>query len=279
MTTRPGYIKDEFGDWVQIGPIAPDGSTIYYQSSAPGSPQTGDIWIDEDDDVPTFDSSILYRWTKTMLGGETSLSGQDNNLLSLSYSPGYESVFINGVLQVRGQDYIATTGNTITGLPALSLNDVVSIESVVNYSVANIYSKPEINLKFGDSGWTSYTPTFSISNGAFTLGNAIVSGKYSVIGKTVNAFVEFNYGSSTSVATTNPWLISLPVPAKGNAVGSAWILDSGTRYYIGACKTFNSNSLYVYSSETVQNREITSTSPMTWANGDAINLSITYEAL
>lgn len=278
MTTRPGYVKDEFGNWIQIGPMAPVGSTIYYQPSEPTMPQTGDIWIDEDDDVPTFDSSLYYRWTKTAVGGETTLSGQDNNLLVLKYSPGYESVFINGVLQVRGQDYVATTGNTITGLTALSLNDIVMVESVVSYSVADIYNKLEVDLKISNGGWTNYTPNFSISGGTFTLGNAIVSGKYVQVGKTVNVYVDFNWGSTTSVSNSNPWIISLPIPVKGNAIGSAWILDSGSRYYIGVSKPSSSTSLNVFSSESSLNREITSISPMGWATGDAVNLSITYEA-
>jgi hypothetical protein len=48
----PAYIKDSLGNWIPIGPIANTGSNIYYQSSAPTSPATGDIWVDADDEVP-----------------------------------------------------------------------------------------------------------------------------------------------------------------------------------------------------------------------------------
>jgi hypothetical protein len=41
-------------------------------------------------------------WKKTMSGGETSVSGTDDNAVTLSYTVGLEQVFINGVLQVRG---------------------------------------------------------------------------------------------------------------------------------------------------------------------------------
>jgi hypothetical protein len=79
-----------------------------------------------------------------MSGGETSLSGTDDNSLALKYTPGYESVFINGVLQVRGSDYVATTGTTVTGLIALTASDVVMVESIIAYSVGDTYTQTQI---------------------------------------------------------------------------------------------------------------------------------------
>jgi len=147
MTTRPGYVWDATASvWVEIGQAAVL-APIKYQTSQPSSPATGDIWIDSDDDVPSVDSTLYYRWTKTMSGGETSLSGTDNNSLALKYTPGYESVFINGVLQVRGSDYVATTGTTVTGLTALTASDVVMVESIIAYSVGDTYTQSQINSK------------------------------------------------------------------------------------------------------------------------------------
>jgi hypothetical protein len=148
MTTRPGYVWDATASvWVEIGQAAVI-SPFKYQTSQPSSPATGDIWIDSDEDVPSVDSTLYYRWTKTMSGGETSLSGTDNNSLALKYTPGYESVFINGVLQVRGSDYVATTGTTVTGLIALTANDVVMVESIIAYSVGDTYTQSTLDGKF-----------------------------------------------------------------------------------------------------------------------------------
>jgi hypothetical protein len=145
MTTRPGYVWDATAsEWVEIGQAAVL-APIKYQTSQPSSPATGDIWIDSDEDVPSVDSTLYYRWTKTMSGGETSLSGTDNNSLALKYTPGYESVFINGVLQVRGSDYVATTGTTVTGLIALTASDVVMVESIIAYSVGDTYTQTQIS--------------------------------------------------------------------------------------------------------------------------------------
>jgi hypothetical protein len=148
MTTRPGYVWDATAsEWVEIGQAAVV-SPFKYQTSQPSSPATGDIWIDSDDDVPSVDSTLYYRWTKTMSGGETSLSGTDNNSLALKYTPGYESVFINGVLQVRGSDYTASTGTTVTGLTALTASDVVMVESIIAYSVGDTYTQSTLDGKF-----------------------------------------------------------------------------------------------------------------------------------
>jgi len=178
MTTRPGYVWDATASqWVEIGQAAVL-APIAYQASQPSSPATGDIWIDSDDEVPSVDSTLYYRWTKTMSGGETSLSGTDDNSLALEYTPGYESVFINGVLQVRGSDYVATTGTTVTGLTALVASDVVMVESIVAYSVGDTYTQSTLNTMFSPITTTGLvllnTTTLSSSSGV-TISNVFTA--------------------------------------------------------------------------------------------------------
>ena len=168
MTTRPGYVWDSaVSEWVEIGQsavVAP----VAYQASAPSTPATGDIWIDSDDEVPSVDSTLYYRWTKTMSGGETSLSGTDNNSLSLRYTPGYESVFINGVLQARNLDYTATSGSTISGLTALASNDIVMVESIVAYSVGDTYTQSQMTSLLDAKSPVSTTGLVLLSTTTFT---------------------------------------------------------------------------------------------------------------
>ena len=103
-----------------------------------------------------------------MSGGETSLSGTDNNSLALKYTPGYESVFINGVLQVRGSDYVATTGTTVTGLTALTASDVVMVESIVAYSVGDTYTQSQISSLLDAKSPVSTTGLVLISTSTFS---------------------------------------------------------------------------------------------------------------
>ena len=217
MTTRPGYVWDDAAsEFVAIGQAAVL-APIAYQASQPSSPATGDIWIDSDDDVPSVDSTLYYRWTKTMSGGETSLSGTDNNSLSLQYTPGYESVFINGVLQVRNLDYTATSGSTISGLTALASNDIVMVESIVAYSVGDTYTQSTLNTMFSP---ITTTGLVLLNKTTFT----------------TQASVSFNDVFS---ATYNNYLIHL------NITGSTTITGVDMRLRVGGAD--NSSTIYARS--------------------------------
>lgn len=96
---------------------------------------------------PAATSSSIATWVKTATGGETSVSGNDDNSQPLSYTVGQELVFINGALQKRGADYTATTGNSITGLTALAANDVVTVWTVNAFSVTNAISNTLVDAK------------------------------------------------------------------------------------------------------------------------------------
>jgi hypothetical protein len=80
-------------------------------------------------------SSSITTWVKTASGGETSLTGSSDSSTTLAYTPGQEQVFINGVLQVRGSDYTATNGTSITGLTALVAGDIATVTTVNAFSV------------------------------------------------------------------------------------------------------------------------------------------------
>jgi hypothetical protein len=80
-------------------------------------------------------SSSIVTWVKTAAGGETSLTGSSDSSTTLAYTAGQEQLFINGVLQVRGSDYTATNGTSITGLTALTAGDIATVTTVNAFSV------------------------------------------------------------------------------------------------------------------------------------------------
>jgi hypothetical protein len=94
--------------------------------------------------------ATITRFKFTAVGGETSLSGNDDNAQSLTYNVGLEMVYINGALMTRGVDYVATTGSSITGLVALSAADLVEV--VVFSQIDAIGSIPSANSTFLQSG-------------------------------------------------------------------------------------------------------------------------------
>jgi hypothetical protein len=77
-------------------------------------------------------------WRYTAVGGETTLTGVDSTGTSLYYYPNQEQIFLNGVLLVRGVDYTATSGTSITGLAALVAGDTVQVNCYSNFTITQI---------------------------------------------------------------------------------------------------------------------------------------------
>jgi hypothetical protein len=87
------------------------------------------------------------RWSKTAVGGETTINGADNNSVTLAYTVGYEQVYLNGVLLVRNDDYVATTGSSLTSVAALTAGDIVEVLSWTPYSVSNALTTTILDAK------------------------------------------------------------------------------------------------------------------------------------
>jgi len=77
----------------------------------------------------------------------TTLTGTDDYGSILEYTPGTEQVFVNGILIVRGIDYTATNGTSVVLVTALSPGDVVEVMGNSTFSVANTYTKAEVDSK------------------------------------------------------------------------------------------------------------------------------------
>jgi hypothetical protein len=91
--------------------------------------------------------ATLTRFRYTAVGGETGVSGADDNAVTLTYVAGKEQVHLNGVLLVRGQDYTATNGTSITALTALEANDVVEIITFGSFNVADVIASTIVDAK------------------------------------------------------------------------------------------------------------------------------------
>ena len=81
-------------------------------------------------------TAAIFRFRFTAAGGETSKSGVDDNGLTLSYLPGKEQVYLNGVLLARTSDYTASNGTSITSLAALAAGDILEIITFTAFDIA-----------------------------------------------------------------------------------------------------------------------------------------------
>jgi hypothetical protein len=180
-------------------------------------------------EVPVF----YRRWSKTAAGGETSLSGNDDNGITLSYVPGSEKVFINGALQVRGVDYSGTTGATLTSIPALTAGDIVEVHSSSSYTVGTVPDGSVTNAKVDGGAAIQSTKLAFIQSGsgaatrtvAAKLADVVSVKDFGAVGDGVtDDTAEFNLAAATGKTVHVPagnYLITAPT-----AVAS-WVLDDG----------------------------------------------------
>ena len=151
-------------------------------------------------------------WKKTMAGGETSVSGTDDNGVTLSYTVGLEQVFINGALQARGSDYTATTGTTVTGLSALGANDIVSVVCYAPFNVTNTYTKSETDSLVGAAAGLKLLVPGSIAVGSGS-GSVSASGTISL---TASSSVSINDVFSASY---DNYLVKITIKIVGGSGG------------------------------------------------------------
>lgn len=118
-------------------PIA--GSSIY--SGGRQWTYDGSVWN------LTVGSADVRRWTKVASGGETSMTGNDDNGNNLIYTPGTEAVYLNGVLLKRTTDYTATSGSSITGMTALAASDVFEVVIYNVFEQADTIKKSLVDNK------------------------------------------------------------------------------------------------------------------------------------
>ena len=93
-------------------------------------------------------TAAIFRYRYTASGGETSESGPDDNGVTMSYLPGKEQVYLNGVLLVRAQDYTATNGTSVASLsPALVSGDVLEIITFTSFDLATAIPNTILDAK------------------------------------------------------------------------------------------------------------------------------------
>jgi hypothetical protein len=145
-------------------------------------------------------SSSITTWVKTASGGETSLTGSSDSSTTLAYTPGQEQFFINGVLQVRGSDYTATNGTSITGLTALTAGDIATVTTVNAFSVT----------------------------GAVPLSTVTANGDL-IVGTSSGAVGRLGVGSTGNVLTVSGGVPTWAAPAGGGKVLQVVYATNGTQ--------------------------------------------------
>ena len=103
-----------------------------YSADAPSSPAVGQIWVESDADSDAFDPNIMRRKSFTATASQTVFT------TDYVFIDGYEQVYFNGMLLLRGSDY-TTNGatNTVTLLSGAAAGDIVEVVSITNLNSIN----------------------------------------------------------------------------------------------------------------------------------------------
>jgi hypothetical protein len=125
-------------------------------------------------------TAAIYRYKFTASGGETSESGVDDLSQTLSYLPGKEQVYLNGVLLVRSVDYTASNGTSITSLAALTAGDILEIITFTAFDLATAIQLASINAKgdllVGSANDTIGTLSVGTTNQVLTVDSTTATG-------------------------------------------------------------------------------------------------------
>ena len=142
---------------------------------------------------------LQVRWSKAPSANTTSLSGLDDNSVSLVYSVGYEAVYRNGVLLSRGNDYTATNGTTVTLIDATITGDIIEIFANQTVPLSDTFSQTVADGRFIKNTLTTTTGDIIYASGA-------------------NTPARLGIGSSAQVLTVSGGIPAWAAPASGGKV-------------------------------------------------------------
>ena len=187
------------------------------------------------------------RFTFTASGSETVVSVDDDGV-PIGYTAGQVSVYLNGVKLVvgAGKDCQATNGSTITGLSALSANDVIEVVALSIFSATTVEGAALLSTgqtggtKFlredgdGTSSWQTVTEDSSIdtiqTNIALLAFKTAVNGslaKYSLVDQVIDEYAHVSdtsgidaSASTNEVLTGGSYIGEVPVTYGDGSDGS-----------------------------------------------------------
>lgn len=89
----------------------------------------------------------IFRYKFTATNGQTSVSGTDDNGVTLAYLVGKEQVYLNGILLVRGSDYTASNGTSITSISAMASGDILEVITFTAFDISTAINKSVLTAK------------------------------------------------------------------------------------------------------------------------------------
>jgi hypothetical protein len=166
------------------------------------------------------------RYTYTISGTPSSVTGIDDNGNTLAYDAGYIDVYLNGVKQINGTDVTVTTGDTVTFASALANADIVDIVTFGTFNVATIDGSA-ITTGTISSNRLPTVPTTKGGTGLTSIGSAgqalkVNSGGTALEFGDVSISLSYTKGTNTGDNSTTAFTIN-----SGRSVNDVLVLVNG----------------------------------------------------
>jgi hypothetical protein len=218
-----------------MGTVNEFGERYRVSSSAPTtSLDIGDLYFDTTaDELKVYKSSgwsaagstvngTSARFTYTISGTPTTVSGVDDNGETLAYDAGFADVYVNGV-RMSSADITITSGTSVVFASALTNGDVVDIVAYGTFDVASIDGS---NITSGTISNSRLT-----GNGAITInGSAVSLGGSVTIGETKPTITSISpstiTNAQTSITITGTNFVSIPQVEAISSTGAVTPADS-----------------------------------------------------
>lgn len=174
---------------------------------------------------------------------------------------------------------IRVIGGSSVSKGDILLYDTVADQIVMHYDestggIWKLYNRGGTKV-FDTGAWASYTPTWTTTGTAPSLGNGTLNGYWTRIGRFVHCTIELIAGSTTTFGT-GVFKFGLPVTGvQRSNTGAAWGLDSGNVYRTGVALIGGVQDVSIYGDG--GGAPWGSLIPHTWASGDKIRISFSYE--
>jgi len=176
-----------------------------------------------------------------------------------------------------------TGGVTMKAGPsATRVAEFQNAAGVAQVTVDNVGLLTTQNLTIlGEPAWTVFTPLWTSSGAAPAIGNGTLTGGYRQHGRTITVRWFWQAGSTTTFGT-GTWFFSFPsgkphVNLGGNQAGTGSAFGSRSTFRNGTAQADPSDFTRIRISDSNVGTLWGTTVPATWASGDYINVTMTYE--
>lgn len=224
----------------------------------------------------------LYTLTPASFGQVTAISGYPTGWSRLIYTTANSTNW----------DFAGSAGEVLTYIDGTDFAKQTFTKHVGGSAATEVWVRTATAaggwtgwiVLFSTTGaWTPYTPTWSSSGTAPALGNGVIAGRYTRVGRTITCHINLIPGSTTTFGTGN-YSFTLPVQAANagvSYVGNAHLL--GTDRWAGQTVVSpNATTTSPFFPKTATNTRVdfqTNAQPEAFASGSQLRMTFTYESL